>query len=131
MTQPRSFEEVTILSSDVKKAWLKSTLNKIKHLINNQNFLMDKPKKEDPVRLFMDIYKVKILYDFSIDKSKLIIVVRGDFQNKEMVGDAWYTTALMRTLKYFLEDYAKHKARVPNCISLDPFYKPMSNIESL
>ena len=29
-------------------------------------------------------------------------------QNKEMVGDAWPPTASMRTLKYFLEDSAKH-----------------------
>ena len=28
-----------------------------------------------------------------------------------MVGDSWSPTASMRTLKYFLEDAAKHKAR--------------------
>ena len=39
-------------------------------------------------------------------------MVRGDLQNKEMVGDTWSPTASMRTLKYFLADAAKHKARV-------------------
>ena len=29
-----------------------------------------------------------------------------------MVGDTWSQTAFMRTLKYFLADAAKHKARV-------------------
>ena len=29
-----------------------------------------------------------------------------------MIGDTWSLTASMRTLKYFLEDAAKHKARV-------------------
>ena len=29
-----------------------------------------------------------------------------------MVGDTWSPTASMRTLKYFLADKAKHKARV-------------------
>ena len=29
-----------------------------------------------------------------------------------MVGDTWPPTAYMRTLKYFLADAAKHKARV-------------------
>ena len=29
-----------------------------------------------------------------------------------MVGDTWSPTASMRTLKYFLADAAKHKARV-------------------
>ena len=48
----------------------------------------------------------------SLDKLKLIIVVRGDLQNEEMVGDTWSPTASMRTLNYFLADTAKHKARV-------------------
>ena len=39
-------------------------------------------------------------------------MVRGDLQNKEMVVDTWSPTASMRTLKYFLADAAKHKARV-------------------
>ena len=42
---------------------------------------------------------------------KLRIVVRGDLQNKEMVGDTWSPTASMRTLNYFLADTSKHKAR--------------------
>ena len=29
-----------------------------------------------------------------------------------MVGDTWLPTSYMRTLKYFLADAAKHKARV-------------------
>ena len=39
-------------------------------------------------------------------------MVRGDIQNKEIVGDTWSPTASMRTLKYFLSDSAKHKAIV-------------------
>ena len=39
-------------------------------------------------------------------------MVRGDFQNKKLVGDTWSQTASKRTLKYFLEDAVKHKARV-------------------
>ena len=59
----------------------------------------------------MDVYKAKIQSDGSLDKLKLRIVVRGDFQNKEMVGDTWSPTASMRNLKYFLEDAAKHKTK--------------------
>ena len=47
----------------------------------------------------MDVYKAKIQYDGSIEKLKLIIVVRGEMQNKELVGDTWSPTASMRTLK--------------------------------
>ena len=59
----------------------------------------------------MDVYKKKNQSDGSLDKLKLRIVVRGDLQNKEMVGDTWSPTASMRTLKYFLEYASKHKAR--------------------
>ena len=60
----------------------------------------------------MDVYKAKIQFDGSLDKLKIIFGVRGDLQNKEMVGDNWSPTAFMRNLKYFLADAAKHKARV-------------------
>ena len=39
-------------------------------------------------------------------------MVREDLQNKELAGDNWSPTASMRTLKYFLADATKYKARV-------------------
>ena len=60
----------------------------------------------------MDVYKDKIQSDGSLDKLKLRIVVRGYLQNKELVGDTWSPTASMRTLKFFLADATKRKARV-------------------
>ena len=39
-------------------------------------------------------------------------MVRGDLQKKEMVGDTWSPIASMRTLKHFLAETAKYKARV-------------------
>ena len=60
----------------------------------------------------MDVYKSRIQSDGSLDKIKLRIVVRGDFQNMEMVGDNFSPTASMRALNYFLADAAKHKERV-------------------
>ena len=60
----------------------------------------------------MDVYQANIKFDGSLDKLKLRIVVKGDLQNKELVGDTWSPTAYMRTLEYFLADSAKHKARV-------------------
>ena len=56
--------------------------------------------------------KAKIQSDRSLDKLKLRILVRGDMQNKELVGDTWSPTASMSTLKYFLEYAANHKGRV-------------------
>ena len=60
----------------------------------------------------MNVYKSKIQSDGSLDKLVLIILVRGDFQNKEMVRDTFLPTASMRTLNYFLADAAKNKAGV-------------------
>ena len=59
----------------------------------------------------MDVYKAKIKSDGSLDKLKLRILARGDLQNKEMDGYTWSPIDSMRTLKYFLADAAKHKAR--------------------
>ena len=50
---------------------------------------------------YVDVYEAKIQSDGSLDKLKLRILVRGDLQNKELVGDTWSTTASMRTLKDF------------------------------
>ena len=60
----------------------------------------------------MDVYKAKVQSDGNIDKLKLITVVRGDLQNKELVGDAWLPTASMRALTYLLEIATKPKARL-------------------
>ena len=54
----------------------------------------------------------KIQSDGSLDKLKRRIVVRGDLQNKELVGYTWSPKASVRTLKYLLSDAVKHKARV-------------------
>ena len=40
------------------------------------------------------------------------ILVRGDLQNKELVGNTWSPTASMRTWKYLLADASKQKSRV-------------------
>ena len=54
--------------------------------------------------------QAKIQSDGSLDRLKLRIVVRGDLQNKEMVGNTWSPKASMSTLKYFISDAPKHKA---------------------
>ena len=60
----------------------------------------------------MGVYKGKIQYDGSLDKLKLVIVVREDLQTKEIIGDTWYPTASMLTLNFVFADFSKHKARV-------------------
>ena len=109
------------LSENIRKPWLKATLKEIKNFINNQTFMIENPKDGEPVNPCMDVYKAKIQSDVSLDKLKLRIVVRGDLQNKEMVGDTWSPTASTRTLKYFLAYTAKHKARFHQLDSIGAF----------
>ena len=57
--ETRNFSEVTKLSDDIRKPWLKATFKEIKNLINNQTFLVEYPKKGEPVTPCMDVYKAK------------------------------------------------------------------------
>ena len=90
----------------------KANLKKIKNLINNNYFIVEDQNKDEPMTPCMYVYKAKIQSDGSLDKLKLRIMFIGDLQNKELVGDTWSPTASMRSLKYFLADATKHKARV-------------------
>ena len=69
---------MTKLSENIKKPWLNETLKEIKNIINEQTFIIDDQNEGEPVTPCMDLYKAKIQPDGSLDKLKLIIVVRGD-----------------------------------------------------
>ena len=111
------------LSYNIKKSWLKAALKEIKNLINNQTFLIEDQNEGEPVTTCMDVYMAKIQSDGSLDKLKLRIVVTGDMQDKEMVGDTWSPTASIRTLKYFLADVSKHKSRVHQLYFIGAFFQ--------
>ena len=103
---------MTRLSEGIKKPSIKEALKKIQNLINNQNVLIQYPGKGEHVNPCVYVYKTKTQSDGVLDKLKLRIMVRGDLKNKKLVGDTLSSRASMRTLKYFLEDAAKHEARV-------------------
>ena len=42
--EPRNFAEVTKLSENIRKPWLKATFKEIKNIINNQTFLIEDQK---------------------------------------------------------------------------------------
>ena len=60
--EPRNFAEVTKLSENIKKPWLKATLKEIKNIINNQTFLIEDKNEGEPVTPCMDVYKAKIQF---------------------------------------------------------------------
>ena len=105
----RNFSEATKLSDDIKKPWLKKTQKEIENITNNKTFIVEYPEKDEAVTPRMDVYKAKTQSYGSLDKPKLRIVVRGDLQNKELVGDTWSPIASMTTFKHLLADTAKHK----------------------
>ena len=55
----RKFSEVTRLSGDIKKPWLKANLKEIKNIINYHTFLVQDPEKGEPVTPCMDFTKQK------------------------------------------------------------------------
>ena len=57
--EPRNFAEVTRLSEEIKKPWLKATLKVINNLVNNKTFLVQELEKSDPVTPCMAVYNEK------------------------------------------------------------------------
>ena len=55
-----NFAEVTKISENIKKPWLKATLKEIKNTIENQTFLIEDQNEGEPVTPCMDLYKAKI-----------------------------------------------------------------------
>ena len=54
----------------------------------------------------------KIQSDGIIEKLKLRILLSKDLQNKEAIGDTWFPTEWISTIKYLSVDNNKNKARV-------------------
>ena len=51
----RNFAELTKLSENIRKPWLKATIKEIKNIINNQTFLIEDKKEGEPVTPCMDV----------------------------------------------------------------------------
>ena len=62
-----------------------------------------------------------------LEKLILIIVVIGDLQNKEMIGNTWSPTSSMRNLKYFLAYYSNNKSRVHQLDCIGTFQQSNAN----
>ena len=60
---------------------------------------MDKPENGELVTPLMDVYKANIQSDGNFEKMGLRIMVRGDLQNKYLIGGTWSPTASMSNFK--------------------------------
>jgi hypothetical protein len=80
-------------------------------LVDSGTLVLDHMKEEETSTPVMEIFKVKLNSDGSLDKLKTWIVVRGDLQSG-VVKDKWSPTASFRSLKMFLAHASRLKARV-------------------
>ena len=85
--EPRNFSEVTRLSEDTRKSWIKATLKDIKNLINNQIVLVNETENGEVLTPCVNFYKAKIQLDESLQKLKWEMFIRGYLQNKDLIGD--------------------------------------------
>ena len=57
--EPKNFAEVKKLSENVRKLWIRSTIEEIKNLIKNQNLLIEYQNEGKPVTSCMYVYQGK------------------------------------------------------------------------
>ena len=72
----------------------------------------------------IDVYKENIISDGSLEKLKVIIVVRGNIKNKDLIRNTLSPTSSIRSLKHFLSYDVKNNARVHQMDLLDHSYRP-------
>jgi hypothetical protein len=110
---PRSIRDIVEMpSGSVKDAWLKSVKAELKTLVDSKTFIQDTLEPGETSTPVIEIFKVKIKSDGSLDKLKTRLVVTGDLQNKSLTEDTWSLTASFRALKMFLAHACKCKLRV-------------------
>jgi hypothetical protein len=86
----------------VKEEWLRSVRKELKTLVDSGTFQEDTPHSGETSTRVMEIFKVKVKRDGSLDKLKTWLVVRGDLQDKNITEDKWSPTASFQSIKMFL-----------------------------
>jgi len=120
---PKTIHDIIKLPEGyVKSAWLKSVKQELKTLIDSGTFVSDTMKEGKVSTPIMEIFKVKIKSDGSVDKLKTRLVVRGDLQTAALSEDKWSPpTASFCSLKMFLAHAARLKARVKQLDFVEAF----------
>lgn len=71
----------------VKQEWLKSVRKELKTLVDSNTFQEDTMHSGETSTPVMEIFKVKVKKDNSLDKLKTWLVVRGELHNKNITED--------------------------------------------
>jgi len=96
----------------IRDEWLKAVKKELKTLVDSKTFVPDKMGPGETSTPVMEIFKVKVKSDGSLDKLKARLVVRGDLHDKNITEDKWSPTASFRSLKMFLGHASQLKARI-------------------
>jgi len=91
---------------------MKSVRKELKTLIDSDMFLFNDMKEGETSTPTMEIFKVKVKSNGSLDKLKTRLVIRGDLQNGQLLEDKWSPTASFCSLKMFMAHAARLKCQV-------------------
>ena len=87
---PSSIRQVLeIADPAIRAAWIRAYRKEFFTLLKSNTFIIDVLLSSDKCIPILDLNKVKILSDGTLDKLKNRIVVRGDLQNKDLDEDKW------------------------------------------
>jgi hypothetical protein len=119
---PRAIRDILKMPDGVvKSAWLASVRKELKTLVDAHTFIIDLLLDGEVSIPVMEIFKVKIMSDGSLDNLKCQMVVRGDLQIKLNMEDKWSPTASFRALKMFLAHATRLKVHVEQLDFIGPF----------
>jgi hypothetical protein len=96
----------------IRTGWLKSVKAELKTLFDPRTFVLNDMRDDEVSTPVMEIFKVKINSNGTLDKLKTRIVVHGDLQGKSTTEDKWSPTASFRSSKMFLAHACRLKVRV-------------------
>ncbi len=119
---------LNIQDPSIHQSWMKSYRKECITLLNALTFIIDyllPGKKCIPV---LDLNRVKINSDGTLDKLKARIFVQGDLQSADLLEDKWSPTASFCALKMFLAHAARLRARVKKLDFIGTFLQ--ANVQS-
>jgi hypothetical protein len=109
---PRTIRDILNMPDGiVRRAWLALVKKILKMLFDAGTFVLDTLLEGEIHIPVMELFKVKINSDGSLDKQKTHMVVQGDLLSKHIAEDRWSPAASFCTLKIFLAHAAKPLVR--------------------
>jgi hypothetical protein len=96
----------------VQNEWLNSVKRELETLVDSNTFSIEDKKDNEVSTPVMEMFKVKIKSDGSLDKLKTRLGVCRDLQDKSITKDKWLPTASFCCLKMFLAHASRLKVHV-------------------